>query len=187
MAISNNSKSIIALTVWGVLSLYIGIGGSLKTENFDVVSAQYNFKSNDSVKVGKISYKNYAEYALFKEDVKSEAIFPWLNAVPDFVGLILTACCFGMLGGLIFLIKEIALSVKKPEDVKYISIPILGFFTGIAVLGVNYIIPIILVSGENKIRPVTLLFFSLFAGMFAERFYKYLSSVADHVLFKEKT
>jgi len=178
-------NSIISLIFWGITSLYLGIGGCLKTENYNFVSGQYNF--NDTTKVIDISndlpYSNYAELKLANEDNKSAKIFPFLSIIPGYMGLILTACFFGMLGGIISILKDIALENIKPEDTKYFSIPLLSFFTGLVILGINYIIPTILVIGENKIRPITLLFLSLFAGIYTRQFYQFISSIIKTKIF----
>ncbi len=178
----------IILVFWGVLSLYFGIGGSLKTENYNEINKNYDF--DDTVQVRHLPdntvYKNYAELQLYKEDQKALKIFPWITFIPSFVGTIITACFFGMLGAVISLLKDVALRNEKVEDVSYISIPLLGFLTGIVVLGLNYIIPIVLVAGENDIRPITLLFFSLFAGLFSPQFYNYLSNSTSKIFKDEK-
>lgn len=188
MKITQRHKSIVTIGFWSIISLYFGIGGSLKTENYSQVSNQYNFSDTTKAQDGKDGpiYANYAELQLHKEDFKSEKIFPFLTFMPDFVGTILTACCFGMLGGVISILKDIVLKHKDPENTKYISIPLLSFFTGIVMLGINYIIPVVLVGGENKIRPITLLFLSLFAGIYSSQFYKFLSSVVQNKIFHEK-
>jgi hypothetical protein len=176
------------LFLFGLISLYFGIGGSLKTENYNQVSIQYNF--NDTTKVEdfktKLEFKNFAELALYKEDEKSAKIFPFLSLMPDFLGIILTACFFGMIGGIISILKKIALENKNIEDTNYISIPLLSFFTGLVILGLNYIIPTILVAGENKIRPITLIFTSLFAGIYTPQFFKFITSIAQSKFFKNE-
>lgn len=177
------------ICIWTLISLYFGIGGSLKTENYNQVSGKYRFSDTTRVvdfKTG-LEYRNFAEMMLHKEDVKAQKIFPFLPVLPDFVGIILTACFFGMLGGVIFILKEIALKNKKPEDTNYVSLPLLSFFTGLVVLGLNYIIPTILITGEAKLRPITLLFSSLFAGMYSPQFYRFITSLIHNKLFKNES
>lgn len=185
---SEKTMAIIALFAWAMLSLYLGIGGTLKTENYNQIEKDYNF--SDTAQVADMSgmvYKNLAEMLLAKEDEKSARFFPFLPVLPDFVASILTACFFGMLGGVIAVMRDVALKKIKLEQTCYISIPLLGFFTGLVVLGLNYLVPAILVSGEHDIRPMTLLFFALFAGMYADEFYQFISSATRSRIFKNDT
>ena len=179
--------SILFLSICALSSLYFGIGGSLKTENYNEVGKNHNF--NDTTQVtdtDNVVYKNYAEMLLHHEDSQALNIFPWIIYLPDFVATIITACFFGMLGGVILVIKKIAIYNEAIESINFVSLPILGFFTGLVVLGINYIIPTILVSGDTKIRPITLLFLCLFAGMFSNDFYSFLAKAIHKKVFKNE-
>lgn len=116
---------------------------------------------------------------LWKENEKSKDIFPFITYLPEFVGNIFTACFFGLIGGVISILKKIAWENNLPEHTKFISIPLLSFFTGIVVIGLYTIIPNILLTGENKIRPLTLLFLSLFGGLYSIQFYSSLSKAVQ--------
>lgn len=175
------------LLFWSVISLYFGIGGSLKSENRNQVSQKYNFESTESViSPSSIPYSNMAEMVLDEENHLSAKIFPFLLFLPDFVGLILTSCCFGMLGGVISILRQVALLDKPIQETKYVSIPILSFFIGVIILGLNYIIPTILVSGDTSIRPITLAFLSLFAGIFTSSFFKFLTKISNSKFFNDE-
>ncbi|MCD6067902.1 MAG: hypothetical protein K0S33_2728 [Bacteroidetes bacterium] len=180
--------AIFSLTFFALVSLYFGLGGALNTEIYNQISAKYDFK--DTIKAKdfetKVIYSNKAEMMLVKEYDKSKKIFPFIAALPDYIGYLLTACFFGMLGGIISILKGIALDKAKPEDSNYVSIPLLSFFTGLVILGLSYLVPTLLVEGSNKIKPITLLFFSLFAGMYSRHFYEFLTHVAQTKLFKNE-
>lgn len=174
------------LTLLTIVSFYFGLGGCLPSENKAEVSKVADFNSTKSVKHGVIEYTNEAQYLLFQENSKSAIIFPWIDALPSFVADIITACSFGILGGIISIVKRVALLKENLLDLSVFSIPILGFFTGLVVLGLNYIIPTILVSGNTQIRPITLLFLCLFAGMYSEQFYAFLTKAISDKIFNNK-
>lgn len=183
-----NLKAVGFLLYFGLISLYFGIGGTLKTEIRNQIKESYDFEDNAPVidSETNLEFANYAELKLFKENQKAEKFFPFLSIIPEFVASILSACFFGMLGGIISLVRDVALRGRKPEDTPYVSLPLLSFFTGLAVLGLNYTIPTILVSGETQIRPITLLFLSLFAGLFSSQFFKFLSNIAHSKIFRDE-
>jgi hypothetical protein len=166
---------VIFLTFLGITSLYFGVGGSLSSENYNEISKTHDFKSLDSVKIDKVVYKNAAELLLARENKKSVVIFPWIVYLPIYVCTILTACCYSLLGALICILKKVAILGIPLSETNYISIPVLGFFTGLVILGLNYVIPTVLVSGDTQIRPITLLFLCLFGGIYVSEFYEFLT------------
>ncbi len=107
-----------------------------------------------------------------------ENIFPLVKIIPSFFGLILTAMCFGMIGSLIsILLRIVGDQYTKPGEVKYISEPVLGLFTGLCVLGISYVLPTILVSKSDTLRPITLMFLALFFGIYSKNFFEKLASL----------
>lgn len=178
---SQKTIAILFLLCWSLISLYLGIGGTLVTENYNQIDKDYDFASTEPAR----EFRNVAEMLLAIENEKSAIIFPFLPILPAFVATILTACFFGMLGGVISVLKQVAVNKKPITETSYVSIPLLGFFTGMVILGINYIIPAIFVSGENAVRPMTLLFLALFAGMHAEEFYTFISSTVKVKIFKK--
>ena len=184
MVINHKVNSIIILTILGLVSLYFGIGGAVKNDIYNQISDKYDFSDTNKVLSSDgISYKNIASFRLDQEEFKYSVIFPWLDSTPEFIGTIFAACFFGMLGGVICILKDVAFKNKKIENIKYILIPILGFFTGLIVIGVSYIVPTILVTGENKLRPITLQFLSLFSGIYCLQFYNFISELISKRIF----
>lgn len=49
--------------------------------------------------------------------------------------------------------------------------PLFGALLGVLGLGVSYVLPSALVTGETELSPTSLLFFGLFSGVFAEELY----------------
>jgi len=178
--------SVISLIILSVIGFYFGIGGCLPEENRNEVSKTHDFNDTRPVIIGKVSYRNAAEYLLAQENDRSAIIFPWVDALPSFVANVITACSFGMLGGIISIIKRVALLKENLSDINCFAIPVLGFFTGLVVLGLNYIIPTILVSGNTQIRPISLLFLCLFAGVYANEFYSFLTKTIGDKVFNNK-
>ncbi len=86
--------------------------------------------------------------------------------------LFLGAGAGGSLGSVSRLIVDHARNVKPLRDSKYFSFPILGFFMGIMVLSISYVIPTIFVKGQSSLNIASIVLISFFAGMFSDVFYE---------------
>lgn len=168
------------ILAWLVISLYFGISGYLAVDLIHQSEKAEREKSKPFT-VGVLEYSN--EYIFSYEMVIK--IFPYLNKLTGSLALVMTAMAFGALGGVTRLLKQIAFEKLSTENVNFISIPLIGMLSGIFILGVAYVIPTILVAGDQRIRPETLLFLSLFSGLFSSRFYGWLSNNFNSI-FKSK-
>ncbi|ALI98923.1 hypothetical protein [Rufibacter tibetensis] len=178
----NSSYYIVFL--WFVIGLYFGIGGlaqinlestlqSLQRDKDKLMKEKVNAEYRGIYIDNKYELKYYLE-------VKSvRKIFPWTYDIPRFIGLIITAFSFGLLGALIGLIKDIAILNKPLNGLKYWSIPILGILTGLIVLGLSYTIPTVLTTNEANIRSTSLVFLCLFGGIYTEIFFDKLMRYMD--------
>ena len=141
------------------------------------------------VKVDSIIYPNRLETE--KADLAEQlenfyALFPWLERLPDLISLLITSCAFCLLGSLIMLFLQVLRKTTKLEDENLLLIAITGFLTGFVVLGLSYLIPLVVVRDEKMIRPISLMFFSLFAGLYSNRFYEKVSGYVETMFGKEK-
>ncbi len=177
-----------AILFWFVNALYLGCGGLTSLElaqnkeeiekmvidQTDTVSVDYDGKNFINVSAANI-YKVEKEYD--KKFALASRIFPLLNLPYSFLALIITAFAFGALGGTISIIKGVAIDNIPLERSKILSRPFLGGGSGIIILSISYILPLLLISGETEIRSLSIVFISLFGGLFPVEFFNWLSSV----------
>lgn len=157
-----------------MVSLYFGISGYLVVDLIALHDKAIESKI-DTVKVGDTAYPN-KYYLLYADDkVTIQNKFPYLKDTTESLALIITALAFGAIGGLTRILNQFTFENKPLDQIKVNSLILLGSLSGIFILGITYVIPTILVSGDQKIRPETLIFLSLFSGLFSEKFYSWLS------------
>ena len=172
----------IFIFLWLVSGFYTGTGGITKLENDILIKKAA--ESLDTVKViyDDISYKNKARLIAELETEQTTVIYPWLEQCPSFLAYMITACSFGLLGALISLFIELAFNNKELNELKYLSIPLLGILTGIVVLGISFIIPSLIITGDKDIKPEALVFLCLFCGIFSKKFYRRISNILDKTI-----
>jgi hypothetical protein len=176
-------KGLVVLS-WLLLSLYFGVSGYLTVDLLNLIDKAKQVKSEPII-VDETEYENRYAFLYAYNYENTIAIFPYLKKLPDSLALIITAMAFGALGGVTRILKQMAFENISIDSIKFISIPLVGMLSGIFILGVTYVIPTILVSGDQKIRPETLVFLSLFSGLFSKRFYDWLSTNFNSI-FKNK-
>lgn len=176
------------IAVWFFGSLYLGSGGitSLELAAEETRINELVVDANDTIPVilDEKEFKSrseaivYLEDKQFKENKKlAEGIFPWLNLPYTFLSLLITSFAFGSLGGSISVLRDITLDKPKIDEAKIFSKPILGGGCGVVILSISYILPVLIVTGETQIRTISIVFVSLFGGLFTEHFYLWLSTV----------
>ncbi len=169
----------IIFTLWLLLGLYFGIGGFVKADYFiskEKVKSEISKSDTVSVEYDDILFENKASLKRYVEKQSIESIFPWVFKTSDFTGTIITACAFGILGAVIQLLRQIVTVNKRPDELQYISLPLLGMMTSIVTLGITYLLPTIILTNGGAFNPTTLMFLSLFAGLYSEKFYEKVSS-----------
>lgn len=169
--------AIFSLSFLLIVSLYFGIGGiiSINLNEIEKQREQASQSDNVAVNYDGIVFKNQYElskYLNLQKEQRISKLFWWVDNLTDFGSLIVTACFFGMLGGIISVINNIAMDNKKLEELHYFSIPMAGFLSGIVVLGITYLIPTILVQKSDNIRSMSLMFLCLFGGIKSKELYE---------------
>lgn len=177
-------RNSIVLFIWLVGSIYIGVGGFIQIE---ADQAQQSQETDDSIPVEYqgVVFKSKEALDNFLIEQGHAVIFPCHKDLPHLLILIITASSFGALGGVTRLVLGMVREDKKLIHLKVVTVPLLGVLTGIVVLGISYLIPSIIMSKASFIRPSTLTFISLFAGLFYERFYEWLPSVFTKIITKK--
>lgn len=175
---------IMFLGIWIIFALYLGLSGLCKLyveeqvdkldHDREALTKQVINRSVDGLPAFKNEY-DYKNYMLISRYTN---IFPLVDVIPSFFGLICTSMFFGMIGSIVkILLRLVRNEYTSVSEIKYLSEPILGLFTGLCVLGISYVVPTILVSKAEFIRPITLMFLSLFSGIYTDSFFEKLSSV----------
>lgn len=178
---------ILVLIFWTLSGLYFGIGGLVRANLDETLSdldknKEKLIKEKISITYDGVELENIYELQTFLEINSIENLFPWAIRLSSFMSLLITSFAFGLIGSIIGLIKEIAFQEKLVEELKIWSMPILGMLTGLVVLGLSYLFPAILTKDASGLQPITLMFFSLFAGMFTKNFYAKLSDNFNKML-----
>ncbi len=174
-------KPALTLTLWALLGLFFGISGISRVkleEDLQALQAKKDELSKKQIKLelDGVPFTDEYSYEYYTTINPYVSLFPWFFKVPSIIGIISTAMSFGLLGA----IGNIILLLTKKEitinEAKVWSNPILGIFIGIAVLGLSYILPNLLVVNSGTIRPFTLMFLAFFCGLFSQRFLEILSN-----------
>ena|ERR1035437_7494692 len=179
-----NKAGIVILILFALTGLYFGFSGICKLHLEEEIN-KLDEKRDELQKV-QINrsvddlppFTNKYDYEYYMKVSRYEKIFPLVKVIPSFFGLIMTAMFFGLLGSIARIILGIVRNeYSKVNQIKFISEPLLGLFTGLCVLGISYVLPTILVFNGDAIRPITLMFFSLFCGIYASNFFEKLAKL----------
>jgi len=170
--------------------LYVGIGGmgraQYKLEYQDLLSRKPAPDDNIPVTAKGLTFKNQLERMRFDKADESDrfnSIFVGIDAIPDLIALILTACSFSMLGAVTNLVYLLFIGKRERSFRALAGSMILGALTGLFVVGLTYIIPTALVKLDDaQIRPISLMFTSLFAGFSFVRFYEKVSKYFEKIV-----
>lgn len=181
-----DSFTVLVILGWTILGLYFGVAGLTRAnmdEALNALVAQKATLSQDSIKLNIDGVDVYTTYELLTlTEVQSvEHYFQWSRKISSFTSLVITALSFGLLGSIIALLKMVVLEAKPLNSLPVFSLPALGFLSGLVIFGLAYLLPVILVEGVNKTRPITLMFLSLFAGLYIEGFYQKVSGYFNKI------
>lgn len=179
--IRNKIAPICVLLFWLVSGIYFGVGGLVRANLDENLSSLDNDREALMAEEIDVTYDGLEftdKYSLqsYIEVNSIEVFFPWAIKISSFISLIITSLAFGLLGAIISLIKSVAFESASLETLKIWSIPTLGILTGLVVLGLSYLLPTILVTNGSGLKPITLMFLCLFAGMYSKQFYAKISS-----------
>lgn len=139
------------------------------------------FRSTDREYHNK-TFSSPEELELYLSYESISKLYPWLENIPNAISLVITACAFGLIGGIIQILKQVAFEDKPLESTKYFSLPVLGLLTGVIVLGITHLLPTIFFSSGAEISANSMMFISLFSGLFSKKLYERLSSIFDKLL-----
>ncbi|TRX49696.1 hypothetical protein FNH22_26890 [Fulvivirga sp. M361] len=188
--------SYISLTLWLLFGLYFGLAGILYadlTEEKEFIGGSNQVKKevqlppgvtkgidslgNAYYEMNGVKFTSLEKIKLRGQEEAAESVFNWYKTLPNKLILFITSMALGGLGSLISLVKKLALENARIDDLRTFWHPMLGALIGIIVLGISYLIPIIITTeSEVEIRATTLIFLSMFAGMYSKEFLAFLES-----------
>jgi len=174
-------KPVIVLMLWVLIGLYFGVSGVARLkmeEDLETLKMRQDTltKKQIDIEVNEISFTDEYSYEYYTTIGPYVSLFPWFFNVPSIIGIFLTAMSFGLIGSIGRLVLQITKDKLTLDKAKIWSEPVLGIFIGIAVLGLSYVVPNLLVADAGTIRPVTLMFLTFFCGLYSQEFFEILSN-----------
>lgn len=166
------------LSIVFLIALYFGTGGFLILENDLKVNEVRNTKTtSENAQSLKMDLDNLlAEQTLIVE------IYPYILKLPTVLSFLITAMCFGMMGAIAKVINDIIQARNKVEDtINLLLIPLLGAFIGLIILGVSYALPTLLTNENISLKPISIVFLSLFGGIYYMKFFKKFLTAIDRI------
>jgi len=181
-----------------LIALYLGTGGFIILQN-DQIYIKPNVNSRDSdnlrdtvyfkkkqVISKNINYDNKEVLYVAEQQGLILKIYPYADKIPSILCFILTAISFGIIGSVGKVIND---SIQNKNELNnapnLLLIPIQGGFIGLIIIGISYVIPIILTNDSVSLKPVTIVFLSLFGGIFYLNFYNWLMSLINKKIFED--
>lgn len=113
------------------------------------------------------------EYGIWYYSFTGYSYITFITFLPYFALLFLGAGASGCLGTIAKIIYD---HVEGPDSrqissAKFLSQPAFGFFIGIMVLAISFVIPTIFVKGESTLNFTSTILIGFFAGIFSEDFF----------------
>ena len=187
--ILNRVVAVAFIIIWLCIGLYFGTGSYSNIQNrIDKKDADKAWQTIDTSKTTKyeIALKKAALDDARENEKAILNLYPFISKFPNALISLITVFAFGILGSIINLLKQIVLEDKKPTDLKFVAEPLLGMLTGFVIIGLSILVPNTLATSDVELKPMSLMFLSLFSGFFSKRFYVFLSDLFDRI-FKKNT
>lgn len=161
---------VFVIITWIIIGFYFAIGGLNRIDTNDKLKQIESRKidlQKDTVNrvIDDVELTTRYDLEKFREIKNQPEAFKWFYSLNNLVGVLIASCAFGLLGAIIELIRKIVFDGKQIKELNYFSMPLLGLLSGIAVLGLTYLLPSLLVVDGKEIRPQTLIFLCLFGGL----------------------
>jgi hypothetical protein len=165
---------------WLATALYVGFAGIFVCNALEKTSESI---SNQYVEYKGISFENEESLQEFLHDSEGANLFPWIFALPEEFAPLITSVAFGLLGGVVLLLKRIAIDRSPISSLPTTAIPAFGAFVGFMLFLLSFLLPALFVAGRNPARTITLVGLSFFGGGFSEQAYLWVSEQVVGKLF----
>jgi hypothetical protein len=170
-----------------LIALYLGTGGFIILQNEQLYEKSFTLEAKEVIESGsgiKFANKERMEAAL--QQALIQKIYPYAKSIPSALSFVLTAISFGIIGSIGKIINDVIIKKQILNEVgNLLLIPLQGGIIGLIILGVSYAIPVLLTSDAESLKPITVVFLSLFGGIFYLQFYKWFSKAIDKVVSKD--
>jgi hypothetical protein len=172
-----NKSTLLGLILLSVF--YFGTGGFVILQN-DQLYEKSNALQTSEVEYEGIKFKNKEVLNAALQQELILKVYPYADKIPSTLCFIITAISFGAIGSIAKIINDTILKKQKIREIdNLLLIPVQGGIIGLMILGISYILPVLLTNETESLKPITIVFLSLFGGLFYLHFYKWLLKAID--------
>jgi hypothetical protein len=155
------------IAAWLFMAIYAGVAGWVASKAFENTGVQS--QADQFVEYEGLSFENKQSLQEFLHDSEGARLFPWIFAIPQELTPLVTSFAFGLLGGVIALLKKIAIDHSPVSTLPIIAGPLFGSLVGVMLFFISFLVPAIFIVGRTPPRTEALVGVSLFGGAFSER------------------
>jgi hypothetical protein len=167
-----------------VMAFYFGTGGFIILQNDQQYETANTLEKNEVCSSG-VKFHNKEAMIAAKQQDLILAIYPYATKIPATLCFIFTAISFAIIGSVGKMINDsIPKGIKLKDTTNLLLVPIQGGIIGIIILGISYTIPIVLTNDNVSLKPITIVFLSLFGGVFYQNFYNWFTDAMNKTIFK---
>lgn len=127
------------------------------------------------------------DYAYWYYSFPGYSHIGFITIVPYFALLFLGAGASGCLGSTARLIYDHVKGSESIGTAKFLSQPALGFFIGIMILAISFVIPTIFVQGESSLNFTSTILLGFFAGIFSDHFFNGIRKLVGNLIKSDKS
>jgi hypothetical protein len=179
---------IIILVAWLFFGLYVGAAAWTGINFNSLLTKADNARSAidcDDPAHEWLDYKG-TSYCVVEEirveqqlELMENLSLDWIFYLPDPLPLILSAFSFGVLGGLIRILRNRLYQKKPPSREVALNLPLMAGVTALMLLGISYIFPMLFTQNNILLKPEVQPFLSIFAGVFSDHLQKWFQTVIE--------
>jgi len=163
----------LAIVVWMVGALYVGVAGWVACKALEATSVKAD-STETYVEYDGLSFENQQSLSDFLSDRQDARLFPWIFQIPQEIRPFVTSIAFGVLGGVILLLKKTAIDHLPVASISVFGSPTFSGLVGMMLFLISFLVPTAFVAGHNPVRTESLAAVSLFAGAFSEVAYVWI-------------
>lgn len=168
------------IVVWTLAALYVGVAGWVACKALESTSI-ITVSETQYVEYDGLSFENAQSLSNFLADRQEARLFLWIFQIPQELRPFVTTIAFGVLGGVILLLKKIAIDHVQIASLPVFVSPAFSGLLGMMLFFLSFIAPTALVVGHNPARTESLAAVSLFGGAFSEVTYVWIEGQIGRV------
>jgi hypothetical protein len=176
---------VVLFALIGIIAIYLGVGGFLILRNDQLFNESLALKSSPVTYDG-VTFNTKEEMEAVQQQDLILCVFPYADRIPSVLSFLLTAISFGIIGAIGKVINDTIQGGTRLRDVKnLLLITVQGAIIGLIILGVSFTIPVVLTNEKSSLNPVTVVFLSLFGGIYYLKFFNWITNVISKVVFED--